>query len=289
MTTRIRPGGSAIAAPPRSDDALRELAERLLTHPDPRGEITVKLFTGEIRSERGIDIPVPAAGRVVGTAVRRRKGDVVGIEAVIDVQGSSVTILTAYEQQVRAAGWSVGSGSRAGGFMPAGAWPWRSYQRGRRGPVITVNANDRDRNRTELRLRLEFEVERRMPPPQPDGWDLMPSLLAPPGVAVEGGGGGGGESHWSSQASARTDMPIKDLVEYFASQLDAAGWSRRGGASENDLAWTLWDLPAEGAWKGLLIGVGVADRTECMLTLQIQRSSRSGGSWSEAVSALTPW
>ena len=146
---------------------------------------------------------------------------------------------------------------------------------------------ERGKDLTEFRLRLDFEMARHRPPrPHPEGWDLMPSLLPPPGVEMEGGGGGGGDSHWSTQASANTTMPITELEPYFAQQLTAAEWTRRSGASEEVVAWSLWDVAGGGDWKGLLMVVGSRDKDERVVTLIVQRTSRPSRGWTQAISTL---
>ncbi len=77
-----------MTADPKSDEArLRELAERLMTHPHPEGEITTQLFVGELPDGLGTDIPLPERAVLVGSQLRRLAGRMASMEAVFDVDG----------------------------------------------------------------------------------------------------------------------------------------------------------------------------------------------------------
>ncbi len=83
--------------------------------------------------------------------------------------------------------------------------------------------------------------------------DRLPALYPPRGVAVTATGiTGGGPNRWSSGATAEPDLSPMDLEAYFAAQLKAAGWTRLGGLAQGVLARSIWSVPGDGNWQGLL-------------------------------------
>jgi hypothetical protein len=253
--------------------ALMELVQRLLIQPYPYGPTSVELLPGRLPPDRSIAFPLPTGGRLVGSAVYRRDGSTTSVEAVVDLAAPSATALRAYEEQLHQAGWNV-FGMHHGGFSPANSWMPRSFRHQRGGPALVVNVVERGKQATSFRLRLDWEMPQQPRPHQMnDGMELIPSLLAPLNVEMEGGGGGGGDSHWSSSATAHTDMPASALEAYFAEQLTGAGWTRIAGDGGDPVAWSTWKVPGSRPWIGLLLVVPF-ERDERSLLVHLHSPAR---------------
>jgi len=279
-----------VAASTPDQGLFLEFVERLLIHPYPEGPTSVDLYPGRAPDDRSIDLPIPAGGRLLGTVVHRRAGDITTVEAVIDVSSAVPITIAAYEEELRQRGWGLSERFHGGGgFVSYGPGPWREYRHGRGGPILMVNAYDRGKDVTDLRLRLDWDLARHRPRHhRPEVMDRMPSLFAPAGVHVEGGGGGGSESHWTTQATAATDMPVSQLEAYFAEQLTRAGWIRLAGGLADVAAWSSWNVPGRGKWRGMLIVLAASDPGERWLTVHIQGPRRHAGGWSRrALSTLS--
>lgn len=81
----------------------------------------------------------------------------------------------------------------------------------------------------------------------------MPSLNPPPDVTLHPQGGGGGGGRWRQEAIADTDLTAGASEAHFAAQLADAAWARLDGRGEDAVAWSSWQLPGEGDWRGLLL------------------------------------
>jgi hypothetical protein len=273
----------------KTDEGLRELAERLVAHPHPLGRTSVELFPRALPDVGGVDLVLPAEGRLLGSAIHRRDGELVAVEAVVDVDQPMRPSIAGYEEELRRRNWTVHMGLwGGGGFVPTGGGMPRSFRRGQSGPILAVSADDRAAGGTELRLRLDWDMPRHAMPRhhQPEGAELMPSLYGPPDVPMEGGGGGGGDSHWSTQATATTTMPPAELTRYFEEQLAATGWTRIAGGSADVAAWSAWDIPSKKGWHGVLIVMTSGESDERSLMLHLQGPSTKPGLFRSAISNL---
>ncbi|HEX7265282.1 MAG TPA: hypothetical protein VF383_13995 [Candidatus Dormibacteraeota bacterium] len=272
----------------RSEDdarAIKELAERLLTHPHPEGPTAFELLVGRLPDSWGA-IPEIAGARLLGSAVYTRRGRPTHIEAVYDADGDSQGVLATCDEELMKHGWTVfeGFGGMHGGFVPAGlTGAGKTYRRGDEGPILMVAAMDRESKPTDLRLRLDWEMIRHLPDMRrhgrPEGAEKMPPLSPPAGAALHGGGGGGGSGSWHSEASVETSLPIADIASHFARQLERAGWTRLAGNADDVVAWSSWQVPGEGDWRGLLLVLGAFKAGEPYLYLRIEAGESHEGGW----------
>ncbi len=271
-----------MTADPGLDEArLRELAERLMTHPHPEGEITTQLFVGELPDGLGTDIPLPAGAVLVGSRLQRLAGRPASMEAVLDVDGEPSAILDAYDDSAASLGWLpfTGFGPPHGGFVSVGFVDGRMLRKGSDGPMLMTSAIARDGAATDVRLRLDWEIVRHMPEGprgMPPGGELLPSLRAPSGVTMRGVGSSGGDGRWTSEATAHTDRSVAELAEHFAAQLVHAGWVRSGGAADDATAWSAWALPAADGWRGMLLVLAPFGPAERFVSVRIERSQGDG-------------
>jgi hypothetical protein len=270
------------------EEHLRELAERLLTHPHPEGFTSVELFVDRLPERLNIEIPLPTASRLLGSAQHSRRGRHSLVEAVFDSPGDPNDVVSSYEQELAKVGWTafVGFGGMGGGFVPEGIGLGRSFRHGNEGPLLTISARTREGLPAEIRLRLDWEIVRHLPEMQrhgrPEGADRMPALHAPAGTPMRGGGGGGGGGggSWHSEATLETDRPVADLQSHFDQQLERAGWKRAAGRAEEVAAWSSWQLPGDGSWRGLLLVLAAFRQNERYLYLRIESGNASNDGWS---------
>jgi hypothetical protein len=299
-------GSPASAQTPPSGDAaaMRELAERLLSPPYHRGPDgsapTIELLPGSLPSPMPVDIPLPDGGHLVGSAVRGI-GDVrQGIEVVADVGQTAARVAEHYRQHFNAAGWTApyhGPGPR--GFQPSAPQLNQAFCKAGVG-FANVAAFGRENGTTDLRINYQLEVAlpggsgslptkptmigcggdvvQPMPPRFPPGYELLPALFAPDGLAIETTGGGGGPSTWTSEATTKTDMTSVALEAHFAKQLEASGWKRTAGAAGGPLVWSAWSVAGEGGpWHGLLFVLDGPGEQQRVLHVRVMSASSDYG------------
>ena len=113
----------------------------------------------------------------------------------------------------------------------------------------------------------------------PDADERVPPLAVPPGVRLYPGSGGGSTHDWSSNALAETELSPAELEAHFARQLEGHGWERLAGHAEGPLAWSLWRLPGEGDWQGILTVAKWPGRRLRSLSIRIQSDAVVEGGW----------
>jgi hypothetical protein len=301
-----RDGSPASAQTPPAGDAaaIRELAERLLSPPHYRGPDgaapTIELLPASLPSTMPVDIPLPDGGRLIGSAVRG-VGDVrQGIEVVADVAQPAARVSDHYRQRFNAAGWAApyqGPGPR--GFQPSVPQLNQAFCKSGVG-YANVSAFGRENGTTDLRINYQLDVTlvggtsgmltkptmigcggdvvQPVPPRFPPGYELLPALFAPDGVAIETTGGGGGPSTWTSEATTKTGMTSAALEVHFANQLATSGWKRTAGADGGPLVWSTWNVSGEGGpWQGLLFVLDGPGEQQRVLHVRVMSASSDYG------------
>lgn len=285
-------GEEGVASRSTSDDqALLELVQRLLIYPYPDGPTSVDLLASRLPEDRSVELPVPDGAQVIGSAVYRRGREIVRVDSVVRVAGSTDEVTIAYEAVLRRGGWELFEPFREhhGGFVSSNFGLPRRFRRKRDDPVLLVDVVDDGAGNSELRLALNWSMPRSGPPRRHhlEAMDRVPSLVPPPGVHVDGSGSGGGDTNWSSSATARTVMPASELEAYFAGQLAHADWTRFAGDAHDVAAWSAWNLPGGGHWSALLLIIAF-DHEERSLSIHMQRPHRHDPrAW--AMLARAPW
>lgn len=264
------------AQPESNEQALRELAERLLGHPHPEGVISIELFVQRLPESLQPDLPLPAGARLWGSQLRRLAGNPALMEAVLDVDGEPSLVLDEYETELTAAGWSMfeGFGPPHGGFVGAGMGEGRLLQLGGAGPVLALSAVARNDAPTDLRIRLDWEMARHRPTGprgMPPGAELLPPLRPPAGVTMRGPSGSGGSGRWTSETTLQTERPVAELEAHFAAQLARVGWTRTAGNTDGVVGWSAWQLPGDEGWRGVLLVLAAFGPTEPFVSLRIER------------------
>jgi hypothetical protein len=256
-----------------------ELARRLLTHA-PFGP-KVELFVGGLPSNLVDALPPPAGAQLLGSVLMSPDTQGSVLRAIFDAAGDPASVLAAYQQQLEELGWEAFQGSPFpphGGFATGQKGEGIKMCHGGHGPVLRAAAGVSAQQSVDLRVTLDWETprhttERRSPASQ--GEERMPTLHPPAGVTVHPQGGGGGGGRWRQEATAETDLAAGVLEAHFADQLLSADWTRVDGRSEDAVAWSSWELPRDGDWRGLLLVLALFGTTRRSLWLGIE-SATSG-------------
>lgn len=276
---------------------IRELAERLLGVRYPFGPLEAqraRLLPGALPDGLPLDLPLPAGGRLIGSAVQPQgprpgappSGE--GIDIVLDIPGSEAEILGFYDDTLGGLGWSVAAGPQLhqGGFQPFPMPPSRTFCQSPRGPWLSVRVLSEGSGPGDVRIHVntatagpcadQTGAQAGMPRP----FRILPPLAAPSGVAMETLGGGGSESRVSSSGIATTTQGAVELERHFAGQFAVAGWVRQDGGVNGPLAWSTWRSTGEGDWHGLLFVVEEPEHNQRFLHARAETDSPSGrGGW----------
>ncbi len=267
------------------EEKLRELAERLLTHPHPEGSPSVELLVGQLPESLAPEFPPPPVAELLGCALHSRRGQPTSLEAIFDTENDPEVLMSSYERDLAKGGWTAFErfAGMGGGFVPEGIGLGRSFRRGDKGPVLMVAIRSGEGLAAEIRLRLDWEIIRHLPEMErhgrPEGAERMPALRPPAGMPMRGSGGGGGGGSWHSEASVETDRPVVELQAHFDQQLDRAGWKRIAGSADNVVGWSSWQLPGKGDWRGLLLVLAAFGQNERALYLRIETGDGRNGGW----------
>jgi hypothetical protein len=205
------------------------------------------------------DLPVPPGGRLVGSAMRTANRT--RIDVVMDSPDPPSAVLDFYSQALRERGWHQVEYEP---MPPLHIHPTlgpAAFCQGQQGPWLAISIFANVSGPTDVRIRVAPEVPGRCAPRTPGpplGWrptaDPLPTLTMPDAVrALDHGGGLISPTRKSSRSTLQTDMGIVELEAMFAQQLQGAGWLRTRGHVSGPLAWSSWDIPAPGNWRGLLI------------------------------------
>lgn len=278
--------------------SVQELAERLLAppYPGPDGQLpTIQLLPGRLPDSLPLQVPIPDGGRLVGSVVRGGQPKGGGTEMVLDAPGGAAETLRFYQQALGGQGWTqapFGPGEPRG-FQPTVASTGAAFCQGAQGPWLSLNVVSRPNAPSDVRLRLDAmnpgpcaqppgPPEKRLPP----GMDRLPALYAPEGVALQMAGSGGGPGRFSSEATAETSLGVAALEAHFAQQLQAAGWTRREGAAQGPLAWSVWTVPGEGDWQGFLYALAGPGADRRALHVEVASATAQPGPYGYPVPAM---
>jgi hypothetical protein len=248
-------------APPQPDspDLLRELAQRLLTQPQPDAPAPgpPRLLPGQLPA--GPDpLPLPDPHRVLGSLVRGSQTTL-----VFDSPLAPEHVRAFYDTHLPALGWTHPAHPlhRHGGFVPTGFEEFAGtvFCRGPRGPALRLQTFALAQGGTDVRLTLDQDA-RHAPcaPPRlgsglPDPWAVLPPLTAPPGGRQFPEGGGGSPDRINSATRLNTDQDLPAVTAHYEAQLAGAGWVRQAGAQQDLVAWSTWNFQdAQGEpWRAL--------------------------------------
>ena len=257
---------------------LRELAERLLAQQYPTGgpgadteTPRTQLLPGRLPDDPWFALPLPAGGRLVGSAVRPASGTGAtrqreSISVVLDAPGTPQDVDDFFAQALLDLGWQaapVGFPAGGGGFQATRSirMLWFCQSTGvtadpnEAGPGVTVTISPRASGLNEVRLTSAGGGPPCYTPSMvaPPGLGLrqlsmtpnLPALTPPSDVQLEPRGFSGGVGGFASEAFATTARSVADLDDIFGNQLATSGWVRRAGLAEGPVAWSTWQVPGE--------------------------------------------
>jgi hypothetical protein len=238
---------------------VRQLAGRLLTHPDPDGPLTVDLIPVGYPDDFPPELVDLTDLRFLGSAVRRRAGALVSVEMVFEGAGEPGAIIASYEASLVSRGWErLDQPDPIRGGFNVEWFPEMSLVVDRRKSVaVNLQAMHREDGGSELRVRYDpvraEEMIANIARATRHEESILPALKPPPGVRLRPEGMSGGGGTWKSDARAQTEMPPMKLEAFFARQLELAGWGRMTGSADETFAWSSWLIPDSGEWRGVLL------------------------------------
>ena len=271
-------------------DAIRELAERLLSPPAPDGPHHVRLLAGRLPED--VALPIPGDARLLGSLVREPGYQTDrDIEVVLDAPGNEEQLLGFFDESLGRGGWKASPDfmPRGGGFSAFPVGQGRMFRREGEGLALFVNVQPSMPGWTEVRIRSQW-----LPEPDPDefrprpyGHDVLPPLRPPAGVALQDLGSSGGGSGWTSNAAVETTQTVAELEAHFAGQLAKAGWNRVSGAVAGGLAVSTWTVPGKRERTGYLLVLEAPGKDRRSLWLRIESPvGQFWGGWRASTSSL---
>lgn len=72
------------------------------------------------------------------------------------------------------------------------------------------------------------------------------------------------------------DTATERLEASFRAQLMGAGWTEVGAHASGQLAWSMWAVPGEGAWHGMLLAFNLPGQNRHALLLRVDQVSEDG-------------
>lgn len=269
----------ALAQSTPATPTATELLQRVFNSDGLGGGTRTEVLLGRVPADFGIKLP--PGSRVVGTVsqVPGREDLPVNTTVYFD------TSLTP-EQTLASFAGSLGSGWREapqdlegpfgnqGGFVPSLSVSNRIFYRQSPAQLVQVSTQiTRGVTQVSVRKQQGGETERMLAfievrPPLLPASQRLPRLVAPAGSTITPQGGGSSGDGLTQQARVETKLDRKALVEHYAAQLRAAGWTLVNQAATDQVTTTIWSLTQDGKERvGLLI---IGGRTPYTATLMTQ-------------------
>jgi hypothetical protein len=276
--------------------ALRELAERMLTSSVGTTDAqrpSARLLPGQLPPDLPLDLAIPDGSRIIGSVVRT--GDQTGgMSVVIDVPGTLWDVHRYFEGVLSQQGWATsasgGISVGGGGFQQTSTLGNFYCRSGDDNSFLMVRLFDGPPGLVDVRFALTTAAS-----PGPGGRsvspcaatalspygstfrkELLPPLTAPVGAQLRTTGQSGGMGSWGSDAMVETAVGVAALQAHFGEQLAAAGWVHRAAGSDGPLAWTLWDIPGESEWYGLLVVLEMPLENQRAVSLRAMAATDEG-------------
>jgi hypothetical protein len=240
------------------EQTLREFIQRYFgrVYPGAPAQQT-RILIGSLPDDLKIDLPIPEGARVVATLEEHSTFT----QIILDTPMIPDEVETFYTQSLTDLGWQTApQGDQGSGFVS-------SVQMGERfclnenEAYLEVSSVETADGPTDVRLNLQAPVEfypcQEYDPGYMDpGTKLIPSLEAPDGVQIpSSGAGSSSDGSAYNTADLETDLSIDELLAYYNSQLEQAGWELVDQGTSEVVAWSAWKLIDEKGdeWGGNLI------------------------------------
>jgi hypothetical protein len=240
-TTRLQPND------PTGEDALRELALRLLTfhfgHLCEQQGQEPQLLVGQLPPDLPVDLPVPQGSRLLGSLAEESP------IIAIDTELAREDVVAFYRERLAAARWSEQEdfGPRHGGFVHSRMYdgtmanfftPDDRYTLG----VMTAPA---PAGRTTVQLTLRGGTAQFHPQHRPQHRDVMVVLppIRPPTRAMQmPGGGTSGDDHVSTSATLECNLDVPALSAHYSGEFTRADWRQLDAGASGPAAWSVWSF-----------------------------------------------
>jgi hypothetical protein len=244
---------------PAGEDALRELALRLLTFHygyllEQQGQ-EPQLLVGQVPPALPVELPLPEGSRLLGSLALENPI----ILLTTELAGEDVVAF--YRERLTATGWSeqedVAPGR--GGFVHSsmGDRPMATFFTPDGRYTLAVVTAPAPRGRTTAQLTLHGGTAQFRPPRRPhfrDAMAVLPPIRPPKGAIQMPGGGSSADDHVETSAALETALDLAALSAHYPGELTRAGWRQLDAGASGPAAWSVWSFTdKEGtSWQALL-------------------------------------
>jgi hypothetical protein len=238
-----------------NDTVPRELVKRLIDLPLSESSLLV----GELPEQLPADLPLPEGAQVLGSTVSENGKN---YDIFVNAKQSLEEVQAFYAERLTGAGWQERQDLAylGGGFVPseiervdglAFCKPDRElYLKGIVFDKAEPNAP------TDVRLSLVTGAGAMCDPEERKVKSApLPNLLAPPDDRLGSRGGGSDRfGYRQSHVTAKTQLDTQTLVEFYAAQLERAGWRQLESRQSDATVWSVWTHTDETGrtWQGML-------------------------------------
>lgn len=266
--------------PTPDPQAVRRLAERLLREQasgQATGARVPDLLAGRLPPDLPFHLAVPAEARLVGSLVRPPDSPYGPAEIVLDMPGLVRDVQAYLVNALVSQGWdpSPFDSGGAAGFQSAWAARSTSFCQEGTAPRLYLTIHPERTGTNDVRVTIQSGIQGPCWAVEPSGRfqsprARIPPLALPPDAQHQPGAMTMGTASQISGAAAITARSVADLDAYFTEQLGDAGWTRIAGRTGEWLSWSIWDVPGEGTWRGLLLVNGLPGENRRALLLRVE-------------------
>lgn len=207
-----------------------------------------RLYVGALPVEFPLELSLPPHTHTIGTIIRSPES----AQVYADIPEIPERVVQLFDEMLFAKGWRrMPEGYSRGGFQagPIEEFDSAHYCKSDTGPALHLIIKVSTEALTEITVSFQVEThglcnpeaQRRMRGMYGPG-SMVPPLLAPAGTWKSGGGASGGPDDWYTSAVLETDMTLDHVMEHYAKQLVASGWTLRGTVEGGISRVTYWDL-----------------------------------------------
>jgi hypothetical protein len=214
------------------------------------------IWIGRMPEILPVDFPIPADSKIIASV----QDPYTALQVLFETNTQPDDFLALYSKSLESGGWSPAPQQSHGGGFTAAADPFLSYCIDQDLAALTVQVFKITDEKTDVRLGLNTEnikylCDPDFNPGMDPSYEILPVLKMPVGVLMTGGGTSSDSGSAESSSDIKTELPLKELMAHFSSQLEDAGWQFLDGNNLDNLAFSSWlILDNEGEeWRGTLI------------------------------------
>jgi hypothetical protein len=243
---------SVLLAGDEDADALRTFVRHLLAAYGPHsGAITATV--GALPAVMPIDVPLPSEARVIGSLMQ--SGDYENIQVFLTSNEPIDELVETVDQQLQEQGFTPPPSEPQGGggqVFLSNAPPMSNIFCSPDNQVyLTLGTTTLSGEPAVLRISANRVIDLWGPcsaitySGDAGLFEVLPQLTPPPETEVQSVGGGGSGDSVSGEAELVSALPVMELADHYAMQLEAAGWERLAESATGDLAWSGWSFADE--------------------------------------------